>query len=54
MSKLVAMIWALAIAPTVVMTVCAVTMVSCSQPASAKQLHNGYWPFSVETVVRDR
>ena len=25
-----------------------------SQPAHASQLHNPYWPFSVETSVKDR
>ena len=54
MSKLAAIVWALAIALAVVMIVLAVTMVRSSQPAAAKQLHNAYWPYSVETVISDR
>ena len=45
---------AIAIALTVLVTVLAVVMVALSQPAEAAQRHNAYWPYSVETVIRDR
>ena len=45
---------AVAIALTVLVTALAVAMVALSQPAQAAQKHNAYWPYSVETVIRDR
>ena len=36
-----------------VIALCVIS-VGCSQPKQSAQRHNGYWPYSVETVVRDR
>lgn len=53
MSRLDLLIWALA-ALVVAVVLAAVVMVSCSQPAQAAQKRNAYWPYSVETTIRDR
>lgn len=37
-----------------VLAICLALAVAVSQPRAHAQLHNPYWPYTVETQVRDR
>ena len=37
-----------------VLFICLALAVAISQPRAHAQLHNPYWPFSVETVITDK
>ena len=37
----------------VTLVICCAIAVCLAQPRAHSQLHNAYWPFSVETQVRD-
>ena len=54
MSRLDLLIWALAALVIAAVLGAVVLAISCSRPAQAAQKHNAYWPYSVETVIRDR